>query len=91
MGGHRALHSSLRERGWLMERDRGRVSEVTVRGLMGDDGTRRTRRCRQLWHGLEFSSIAREMSFKKSVLPAEQDRSRRGAPPGALEKISDED
>ena len=42
-------------------------------------------------YGTVWNFIHREgMSFKKSVRPAEQDRPD-GAPPRALEKISDED
>src|ERR1700720_791784 len=67
--------------------DRGRARGDRARA---HDGTRRTRRCRQLWHGLEFHpSRGNELQKKRAAGRARSPR--RGAPPGALEKISDED
>src|ERR1019366_8387634 len=51
--------------------DRGRARGDRAQA---HDGTRRTRRCRQLWHGLEFHPSRGHELQKKSVLPAEQDR-----------------
>jgi transposase len=62
--------------------------EVTVRRLMTDLAERGV----AVSYGTVWNFIHREgMSFKKSVLPTEQRSPRRGAPPRALEKISDED
>ena len=69
MGGHRAC-TLIGERGWLMERIAAEP-EVTVRGLM----TELAERGVAVSYGTVWNFIHREgMSFKKSVLPAEQDR-----------------
>src|SRR5712671_168858 len=49
-GGPSGLHSHWRT-GLAHGADRGRARGDRARA---HDGTRRTRRCRQLWHGLEF-------------------------------------
>ena len=80
MGGHRAC-TLIGERGWLMERIAAEP-EVTVRGLMTELAER----------GVAVSYgtfIHREgMSFKKKRAAGRARSPRRGAPPGALEKIS---
>ena len=69
MGGHRAC-TLIGERGWLMERIAAEP-EVTVRGLM----TELAERGVAVSYGTVWNFIHREgMSFKKNVLPAEQDR-----------------
>ena len=85
-GGHRAC-TLIGERGWLMERIAAEP-EVTVRGLM----TELAERGVAVSYGAVWNFIHREgMSFKKNVPPSRARSPRRGAPPGALEKISDED
>lgn len=69
MGGHRACNLAG-ERGWLIERI-ATEPEVTVRRLMAELAERGVVVC----YGTVWNFIHREgMSFKKSVLPAEQDR-----------------
>ena len=84
MGGHRAL---IGERGWLMERIAAEP-EVTVRRLM----TELTEGGVAVSYGTVWNFIHREgMSFKKKRAAGRARSPRRGAPPRALEKISDED
>ncbi len=67
MGGHRAC-TLIGERGWLMERI---AAEPEVTRARAHDGTRRTRRCRQLWHGLEFHpSRGNELQKKACCRPS---------------------
>ena len=81
MGGHRA------ERGWLMERIAAEP-EVTVRGLM----TELAERGVAVSYGTVWNFIHREgMSFKKKRAAGRARSPRRGAPLGAVEKISAED
>ena len=68
MGGHRACTLIGERPPWRVDRGRARGDRARAH-----DGTRRTRRCRQLWHGLEFHP-SRGNELQKSVLPAEQDR-----------------
>ena len=84
--GHRAC-TLIGERGWLMERIAAEP-EVTVRGLM----TELAERGVAVSYGTVWNFIHREgMSFKKKRAAGRARSPRRGAPPGALEKISDED
>ena len=86
MGGHRAC-TLIGERGWLMERIAAEP-EVTVRGLM----TELAERGVAVSYGTVWNFIHREgMSFKKKRAAGRARSPRRGAPPRALEKISDED
>ena len=85
MGGHRAC--TLIGGGWLMERIAAEP-EVTVRGLM----TELAERGVAVSYGTVWNFIHREgMSFKKKRAAGRARSPRRGAPPGAVEKISDED
>ena len=85
MGGHRAC--ILIERGWLMERIAAEP-EVTVRRLM----TELAERGVVVSYGTVWNFIHREgMSFKKKRVAGRARSPRRGAPPRALEKISDKD
>jgi hypothetical protein len=65
--GPSGLHSHGRT-GLAHGADRGRARGDRARA---HDGTRRTRRCRQLWHGLEFHP-SRGNELQKSARPAEQ-------------------
>lgn len=86
MGGHRAC-TLIGERGWLMERIAAEP-EVTVRRLM----TELAERGVVVSYGTVWNFIHREgMSFKKKRAAGRARSPRRGAPPRALEKISDED
>lgn len=86
MGGHRAC-TLIGERGWLMERI-ATEPEVTVRRLM----TELAERGVAVSYGTVWNFIHREgMSFKKKRAAGRARSPRRGAPPRALEKISDED
>ncbi len=86
MGGHRAC-TLIGERGWLMERIAAEP-EVTVRGLM----TELAERGVAVSYGTVWNFIHREgMSFKKKRAAGRARSPRRGAPPGAVEKISAED
>ena len=85
-GGPSGLHSDWRT-GLAHGADRGRP-EVTVRGLM----TELAERGVAVSYGTVWNFIHREgMSFKKKRAAGRARSPRRGAPPGALEKISDED
>ena len=87
MGGHRAC-TLIGERGWLMERIAAEP-EVTVQrahdGIFAERGV-------AVSYGTVWNFIHRGegMSFKKSVLPAEQDRPDVARRRRAVEKISDE-
>ena len=86
MGGHRAC-ILIGERGWLMERIAAEP-EVTVRRLM----TELAERGVVVSYGTVWNFIHREgMSFKKKRAAGRARSPRRGAPPRALEKISDKD
>ena len=81
MGGHRAC-TLMGERRWLMERIatvRGLMTELAERGVAVSYGT--------VWNFLHREA----MSFKKKRAAGRARPPRRGAPPRALEKISDED
>ncbi len=86
MGGRRGAALSL-ENGAGSWSGIAAEPEVTVRGLVTNSPNAALPSAMA-----RLNFIHREgMSFKKSVLPAEQDSPRRGAPPGAVEQISDED
>ena len=83
----RGIYNRNACRGWLMERIAAEP-EVTVRGLM----TELAERGVAVSYGTVWNFIHREgMSFKKKRAAGRARSPRRGAPPGALEKISDED
>ena len=66
-GGPSGLHSDWRT-GLAHGADRGRARGERARA---HDGTRRTRRCRQLWHGLEFHpSRGNELQKKACCRPS---------------------
>ena len=66
-GGPSGLHSHWRT-GLAHGADRGRARGDRARA---HDGTRRTRRCRQLWHGLEFHpSRGNELQKKACCRPS---------------------
>jgi putative transposase len=86
MGGHRACNLAG-ERSWLIERI-ATEPEVTVRRLMMELAERGV----VVSYGTVWNFIHREgMSFKKKRAAGRARSPRRGAPPGALEKISGED